>query len=311
MMLQQTQVKTVIPYYKRFLESLPDWKSLARAKPEKVLKLWEGLGYYRRARNLQAAAQMVIRDFEGRLPDSLPEILRLPGVGPYSAGALLSIAHGKAFPLVDGNVIRVYSRLFLLRGNLKTGPGHEMVWETAQKTLSAKNPGDFNQALMELGATVCLPEHPLCLICPLSSRCLAARKGCQDLLPEMPKAKKPVALSMAAVYVKKEGKILVRKRSDGEKWLKNMWELPSAEGSDFQAALDELGKILTLKIGKPELKEIRHQITHHKITLRLYQAAGGGQETLPPGFKWVTPAELARLPFASAQNRLRKWVLKS
>ncbi len=229
MMLQQTQVKTVIPYYHRFLKELPDWKSLAKAKEEKVQKLWEGLGYYRRARNLRSAAQKVMLEYRGKLPDTLEEISKLPGVGPYSAGAVLSIAFQKPHPVVDGNVIRVFSRLFLLRGNLKTGGGHQKVWELAQTLISKDRPGDFNQAVMELGATLCFTDNPQCLLCPLLSQCQASQKGLQNELPEMPKAQETVEIRMAALLIRKKGRVLVKKRSQEEKWLKGMWEFPSAE----------------------------------------------------------------------------------
>jgi A/G-specific adenine glycosylase len=311
MMLQQTQVKTVIPYYQRFIRELPNWKSLAGADPEKILKLWEGLGYYRRARNLRAAAQKILDDFGGRLPDTLPEILELPGVGPYSAGALLSIAHAKPYPLVDGNVIRVYSRLFLLRGNLKSGPGHAKVWDIARKLVPGGNPGDFNQALMELGATICLSQDPLCLICPLSSRCLAARNGTQNDLPETPKAPRPLEVPMAAAFVEKGGRVLVKRRSETERWLKNMWEFPSAEGKTIQAAKRKLERDSRIRLGKKALREVRHQITHHKIRLKLFPGRLPGGSKPSPAFKWVNSRDLLRLPFASAQGKFRKWVLES
>jgi A/G-specific adenine glycosylase len=310
MMLQQTQVKTVIPYYERFLKELPDWKSLARAKPDKVLKLWEGLGYYRRARNLQAAARMILSDFDGCLPDNQEDIRRLPGVGAYSAGALLSIAYQKPHPLVDGNVIRVYSRLFLLQGNLKTGEGHKKVWEMAQKFMSPKNPGDFNQALMELGATLCLSVNPLCLLCPFVSKCQAARQGLQNELPEAAKSADMVEISMVAIYARKKGKILIKKRANDERWLKNMWEFPSAEGKTFQDAIQKLGKDLKIKIGEA-LQEVRHQITNHKIHLKLFKAVPLKNFKLPGHCRWVSMTDLPRFPFSSAQSRLRKYVLSS
>jgi A/G-specific adenine glycosylase len=311
MMLQQTQVKTVVPYYERFLRELPEWKALAKAREEKVLKLWEGLGYYRRARNLKAAAQMVMEDFNGKLPDNLEDILKLPGVGPYSAGAVLSIAYQKPHPVVDGNVIRVFSRLFLLKGNLKTGEGHRTVWEKAQSLIPQDRPGDFNQAVMELGATLCLPENPQCLLCPLLSQCQACKKGVQNELPEMPKAQETVEVPMSALLIENNGKILVKKRSKEEKWLKGMWEFPSAEGRTFEEALLKLEKGLKVKAHRKELKEIRHQITHHKIHLKLFRALPGKSQKIPKGFQWVAPKKLMKFPFASAQNKLRRWVLDS
>lgn len=310
MMLQQTQVKTVIPYYNRFLSELPDWQSLAKAREEKILKLWEGLGYYRRARNLQAAAKKVIEEFNGHLPQTREEILKLPGVGQYSAGAVLSIAFQKPEPLVDGNVIRVFSRLFVLRGNLKTGENHEKVWQIARALIPLKRPGDFNQALMELGATVCLSENPQCLLCPLFQFCEAAQRGIQTDLPEMPKAVKNVEVPMAALLWVNKNKILVKKRGENEKWLKGLWEFPSIEGATLEETRQKLEKEYKVKTDKKPTKDIRHQITNHKIHLSLFAAVG--QKPVKPGthLKWVSPAELEKLPFSSAQGKLRQWVLK-
>lgn len=310
MMLQQTQVKTVLPYYQRFLKELPDWKSLAKAKEEKVLKLWEGLGYYRRARNLRAAAQAVLKDFGGKLPDTMDLILEIPGVGPYSAGAVLSIAYQKPHPVVDGNVLRVFSRVFLLEGNLKAGPGHQKAWSLAESLLSPKRPGDFNQALMELGATVCFPENPQCLLCPLLSQCQAAQKGLQAEFPQMPKTVETVEIPMAALLIERKGKVLVRKRPQEERWLKGMWEFPSAEGKTFEEALRKLEKSLKVRAQRKELHEVRHQITHHKIRLRLFPVFGLPKPRKAGNLKWVSSLKLTLLPFASAQGKLRKWVLR-
>ncbi len=311
MMLQQTQVKTVIPYYGRFLKELPDWKSLAKAKEEKVLKLWEGLGYYRRARNLQAAAQKILKDYGGKLPDTLDQILEIPGVGPYSAGAVLSIAFQKPHPVVDGNVIRVFSRLFLLKGNLKTGEGHKKLWELAESLIAPQRPGDFNQAVMELGATVCLSENPQCLLCPLMSHCRAAQKGLQNEFPEMPKAPQTVEIHMAALYIEQKGKVLVKKRSKEEKWLKGLWEFPSAEGKTFEDALQKLERDLRVKAHRKELYEVRHQITHHKIRLKLFRGAVPKSPRLSKDYQWFPLKGLLKLPFASAQGKLREWVLQA
>ncbi|HTA75697.1 MAG TPA: A/G-specific adenine glycosylase [bacterium] len=310
MMLQQTQVKTVIPYYGRFLDELPDWQSLAKAKEEKILKLWEGLGYYRRARNLQAAAQKIIAEFNGKLPQTREEIIKLPGVGQYSAGAVLSIAFQKPEPLVDGNVIRVFSRLFVLRGNLKTGENHEKVWDIARSLISTKRPGDFNQALMELGATVCFTDNPQCLLCPLFQFCEAAQRGIQADLPEMPKAAKNIEVPMAALLLENKKKILVRKRDESEKWLKGFWEFPSAEGKSMDEARQKLEKEFKVKTERKPAKDVKHQITNHKIHLSLFTTPIQKPVKTTSHLKWVTAVELEELPFSSAQGKLRQWVLK-
>jgi A/G-specific adenine glycosylase len=310
MMLQQTQVKTVIPYFTRFLKELPDWKALSRAKEGKVLKLWEGLGYYRRARNLQAAARMVTAEFNGSLPDDPENLRKLPGVGAYSAGALLSIAHQKPYPLVDGNVIRVLSRVFLLQGDLKTGPAHQKLWELAGKLVPANRPGDFNQALMELGATVCLPENPQCLLCPILSLCGAAAKGHQDRYPQSPKAERIVEVPMAALLVRAGERILVRKRPKGERWLQGLWEFPSAEGKTFEEALRKLERATKARASRKEFHHVRHQITRHKIQLKVFPASIARGSKVPTGFRWVEAKTLSSLPFSSAQSKVRALVLE-
>lgn len=310
MMLQQTQVKTVLPYYTRFLKELPDWKTLARAKEEKVLKLWEGLGYYRRARNLKAAAQRIVSDHGGKVPDTFEGIRELPGIGDYSAGAILSIAFGRPHPVVDGNVIRVLSRIFLLKGPLKAGPGHKKVWELASSLLSPKRPGDFNQALMELGATVCLPENPLCLLCPLQTHCGASQKGLQDKFPETAQAQATVEVPMAALLIEKNGKVLLRKRPLTEKWLKGLWEFPSQEGSTFEEALRKLERAAGARAVRQAVQEVKHQITHHRVQLKLFRGFLKKSGKIGAPYRWTDPKDLLKLPFSSAQGKFRQWWLE-
>jgi A/G-specific adenine glycosylase len=311
MMLQQTQIKTVIPYYQRFLAELPDWRALAGAREEKILKLWEGLGYYRRAKNLQAAAKKVIAEFGGHLPQTRNEILKIPGIGPYSAGAVLSIAFQKPEPLVDGNVIRVFSRLFVLRGNLKTGKNHEKVWETARSLIPTERPGDFNQALMELGATVCLSDNPQCLLCPLYQFCEAAQRGIQTDLPETQKKPQNIEVPIAALLIENKRKILVKKRGENEKWLQGLWEFPSAEGKTMEDARQKLEIEYKVTAQKKACKEIRHQITNHKIHLSLFTASGKNKIKTAGHLMWINPSKLEELPFSSAQGKLRQWVLEN
>jgi A/G-specific adenine glycosylase len=310
MMLQQTQVQTVIPFYLRWLKELPDWDALARAPEDRVLKLWEGLGYYRRARNLKAAAQRVLSDYAGRLPDRKDEILTLPGVGPYSAGALLSIAHGKPEALVDGNVIRVYARLFALGGDLKSGPGNRKVWALAEKWVSQERPGDFNQALMELGATVCLTENPQCLLCPLRALCRAAHLGRQGDFPKAgPKARNR-SVAMAAAWIARGQKVLLRKRPDDVRWLKGLWEFPSGEGRTHSEAKQKLGKELGVVFGGKPAAKVKHQITVHKIEIRLYRAVLPQGWKPPAGARWVGPGDWGRYALPSAHLKLQKLSLQ-
>ena len=179
-MLQQTQVKTVVPYFERFTSRFPDVETLARASEQEVLAAWSGLGYYRRAKALHRAAKWVVEDNGGRFPETLEGWLALPGVGKYTAGAILSIAFGQRHPILDGNVARVLSRLFAIRGDPRSGEAQKELWQKAEEILPTQAVSDFNQALMELGALVCMPRGPRCLVCPLCEDCLARKQGVQE-----------------------------------------------------------------------------------------------------------------------------------
>lgn len=282
-MLQQTTVAAVVPSYERFLRLFPDVRTLAAASEEQVLRAWAGLGYYSRARNLHRAARKVAAEREGVFPETFEEVLALPGVGRYTAGAILSIAFGKPYPVLDGNVARVFARLFGLREDVKKPATIKALWQKAEGLLDRRRPGDWNQALMELGATICLPENPRCGACPLFSDCLARKKGLQDKLPVMPKRRDFIELNWTCLWVEKDGKVLLWKRSPRERFLKNHWGLP--EQRHLRA---EAGALL---------KKARHTITHHKIAVSVHAAR-------PP----------ARLPAAAAwvkRDRLREKLVSS
>lgn len=231
-MLQQTQVVTVIPYFERFLKNFPTVRALAAAPLDDVLKLWAGLGYYSRARNLHRAAQMVARDFDGKFPDGPESIRTLPGIGAYTAGAVLSIAYGKPEALVDGNVARVLARLFKLEGDWRGGEGKKNIWNAARAALSEAcaqkiDPGDFNQALMELGATICSPRSPDCGRCPVARHCAARIDNCQADYPQLnSRAASPEWHLRAWAVRNRGGKILLARRAD-KGLFGGMWELPT------------------------------------------------------------------------------------
>ena len=197
-MLQQTQVKTVLPYFDRFMDRFPDVRALAAASEQEVLGAWSGLGYYRRAKALHRAARTIVQERCGVLPETLEGWLALPGVGRYTAGAILSIAYGKRYPIVDGNVARVLSRLFVVRGDPRSGPSRKALWQKAEEVLPRRSVSDFNQGLMELGALVCTPREPKCLVCPLQVDCEAHRRGLQERLPELPPRKASTSVVLAA-----------------------------------------------------------------------------------------------------------------
>ncbi len=263
-MLQQTRVDTVIPYYERFLERFPSVEALATADEQDVLKEWAGLGYYARARNLKRAAETIVRDHGGRIPRD-PESLRaLPGVGRYTTGAVLSIAFGQRAAVVDGNVKRVLSR-WTAAPDLSLA----QTWALAEALVPASRPDDFNQALMELGATVCTPRGPQCGACPVSRLCRAAGSEDPEAFPRPRKRPKPRPVSALAGIVERRGRVLMLRRpSNG--LLGGLWEPPSVEGSDVGQLIGAIAERTGLHTGAPErLGVVRHTFTHRALTLTL------------------------------------------
>lgn len=288
-MLQQTRVETVIPYYHRFVEQFPTVEALADAPEEQVLKAWEGLGYYSRARNLQTAVREVKESYGGIVPDSKEHISSLKGVGPYTAGAVLSIAYNKPEPAVDGNVMRVLSRYFLLRDDIAKPSTRIGIEKLARELIPEGAAGDFNQALMELGATVCTPKSPHCLTCPVMEPCAGRLEGAQDELPVKTKAKPPRPERRAAAFIEGVGaeadKFLARRRPS-EGLLASMWELPhvllpetvpqpGGDGSDAAAMRFLREKLLAeygLDVEPVEtMMDAEHTFSHIHWMLRVYR----------------------------------------
>src|SRR5262245_1847062 len=246
--LQQTTVAAVVPYFHRFLAALPTVGALAAADEQQVLRLWEGLGYYRRARHLHAAAKRLQDDHGGKLPDDPAVWVELPGVGRYILGAVLSQAFDRRLPVVEANSLRVLARLFGYRGDPREGEGKAWVWAAAEAVLSRTRAGDFNQALMELGALVCTPTDPDCARCPVAASCVANRDALQAEIPPRKKAKAITEVSEVGVAVRDNGRVLLcRRPADAARW-QNMWEVPHAEqepGEDATAAAARVAKELT------------------------------------------------------------------
>jgi A/G-specific adenine glycosylase len=289
-MLQQTQVNTVIPYYKKFLDRFPTVDALARAPLPQVLRLWSGLGYYRRAANLKKAAQQIVRQHAGKIPQDFAQLRVLAGIGDYTAGALLSIAFGKPYPAIDGNVRRVLGRLLRITDERK-------LRALAAALVPAKDPGEFNQALMELGATVCTPKNQRCSQCAVNSLCASrSRPDAAMLGSRTPVPFKNVVWPMA--IVRRGGKILLRRRA-ANGLLAGLWELPGQEltGKDSIAGLfrRELNDV-TLPLARPKkLGDIRHAITHRRIRAPVYvfELLDKNPINLPTSqWRWVAPAKL-------------------
>lgn len=310
-MLQQTQVATVIPYYERWLERFPTVQDLAEAPLDDVLKLWEGLGYYSRARNLHAAAQMVVAEMNGRLPKTAVALQKLKGIGPYTAGAIASIAFEEPAPILDGNVIRVLSRLTDLPEDVTTTATKKALWQLAADVVPAERPGDFNQALMELGQKVCVPAKPMCLLCPLSAHCLARQRGTQLERPVRPPRKNTPHYDVAAGIiwqtdvVGKEAKFLIAQRPLNG-LLGGLWEFPGGKQEDGEALPETLAReikeelAIEIEVGD-FLTSIKHAYTHFRITLHTFHAvyrAGDIQHLGVANHAWVTLVELDAYAFA-------------
>jgi len=288
LMLQQTRVETVIPYFRRFTQRWPRLHDLARASEEEVLQEWAGLGYYSRARNLLRAAQSAVA--QGGLPSSAAELRKLPGIGPYTAGAIASIAFGLPEPLVDGNVERVLCRLDGLGGDPKKGPTRKALWARAAELVPEDQPGDFNQALMELGALVCSPKKPKCGACPLSGGCVAVSLGQPERFPETAPRKKPKPVQRAVAVIRKGKQVLLAKRPDTG-LLAGMWELPGGEVTEEGVELDALVDTLHARLGFVGAPGVRlgtvvHTFTHLRMTLHVYEF-GHTAKTVEP-HQWYT-----------------------
>jgi A/G-specific adenine glycosylase len=294
-MLQQTTVRAVLPYYARFVSTFPTIAALAGARLSDVLAAWSGLGYYRRARHLHAAARLIVRRHGGRFPRRLEDALALPGIGRYTAGAILSIAYGERLPVVDGNVARVLSRLFLLHGSWTPARGREL-WDRATDLVTATgSPGDLNQALMELGATVCTPRNPSCPTCPVTQRCLARAAGAQDRVPPpRPTSRPPVTVSADLAVVSRNGRLLLRRRTD-RTLMHGLWEFPTlAPGGATDG--------LRLELEEP-VATIHHSITYRRLELRVRPARLLSEPTRGL-YRWLRPADLRQLPTSSIVHKV-------
>lgn len=303
-MLQQTVVKTVVPYYLAFLQRFPTLDRLAAANEDDVLALWSGLGYYRRARNLHAGAQHVVRH-GGHFPRQLEAALQVPGVGRYTAAAVLSIAYGMALPVVDGNVRRVFSRLFALRG--ARWRSDRAFYAVAAKWLDPQSPADWNQALMELGATVCTPQDPDCSHCPVRGHCQARAQGAVERFPEKRPQRRPVTVAVAAAVIERNGRVLLVRRREG-KLLGRMWEVPQTS-LDGQAAPDlarELAERHGLRVNLgASLGRVRHAITYRRIRVEAVRARLLSAPPRDPArFRWVYRSQVETLPISSMTRKI-------
>ncbi len=313
-MLQQTRAETVAPYYERFIARFPTLEALAQASLEEVLKVWEGLGYYARARQLHTAAQKVFREYGGRLPDTSRELKRLPGIGPYIAGAVASIAFGRPEVALDANARRVLARLCAIAGNPQQAAVRQRMEECARALLPPNRPGPFNEALMELGATVCTPRRPRCDACPLADDCMAHRAGEEDVYPDRsPRPQVPHYDVTAGAIFGGDGRVLLARRNEDD-FLGGLWEFPGGKreaGETLEECLvRELREELGVEVAVGDhLITIHHGYSHFRITLYVYRCwliAGTPQCLDCADVRWVTLEEMEALPMSVTDRQIAR-----
>ena len=335
-MLQQTQVKTVLPYWERWMQALPNIRALATASPEKIHKLWEGLGYYARVRNMQRAAQIIVSEHDGEFPREFDSVLALPGIGRYTAGAICSIAFNQPTPILDGNVVRVLTRLFGIKGDPREKKTNVNLWKIAeelvvsvgrpspravvessgnhrlaetlapaQRTEELSPYSQFNQSLMELGALICSRKNPRCPHCPVNSNCIAYRKRIVHLLPNIPRRAPATPRRFLAFVINRNSRFLVRQRPTGVVNA-HLWEFPNIEINGET----DLNKIAETALGflpasLEPTRTIKHTITRYRITLDVFRGVlrGNGSPANGSGH-WLRRDELRTLPFSSAHKKI-------
>ncbi len=316
-MLQQTQVATVIPYYERFLDRFPDVRRLAAADEHEVLRHWEGLGYYRRARQLHRAARQIIDEHNGNFPDSQADVGRLAGIGRYTAGAILSIALDQPAPILEANTVRLHSRLLAIEEDPSSRAAQKVLWRFASAVLPRRGAGELNQALMELGSLVCTPRAPRCGDCPLARWCQARAQGRQETIPRAAKKIAAEVVREGAVVVWRREQVLVRCHPAGERWA-GLWDFPrvplTSESPRHMA--DELGRGVAEQTGLQivlgnALTTIRHSVTRFRITLDVYHArrAGGRLRSAHGGeLRWLEPAQLADMALSTTGRKIARLI---
>ena len=313
-MLQQTQVETVIPYYKRFLSRFPTIESLARASLREVLKVWENMGYYSRARNLHAAAKNISERYDGQIPNTMGTLQSLPGVGNYTASAVLCFAFHQQVPTVDGNVRRVLCRLHGIKALMDQTGTRKRLFDIATKLVPEKKPAHFNQGLMDLGATICTPRKPSCNLCPLNDHCRALKLGLQDTLPKrMKRGPLPHKQMTAGIITDAQRRLLIVQRPM-KGLLGGLWKFPGGERKPDETLKEALKRTVREEVGigirvREDITSVNHAYTHFRITLHAFRCVRQGGEPKAVGcahWKWVKPRGLRNFPFSKADRKIIK-----
>lgn len=312
-MLQQTQMERGVTCFNRWIERFHDIQSIADADEDEVLMLWEGLGYYNRARNIHRTAKILANDFHGTLPSDYHTLLKLPGIGNYTANAIMSLAFNKDYPIVDANVERVFARLFDIGSPIKEKKTHALIWKKAAALIPKGQARNFNQALMELGALICLPKNPTCPACPIREDCLANHRGIVAERPLPGNGKKIIPIEMATGILVHKKRIFIQKRLSNDIWA-NLWEFPGGrlkEGETPEEALvREFYEETEFAVGGLRLiQSVKHSYTVYRVTLHAYLCSltsGSGQPILHAAqeSRWVRPRELHDYPFPSVHRKL-------
>ena len=313
-MLQQTQVATTIPYFERFVERFPTVADLAAADEADVMQLWEGLGYYRRARQLHKAAQVIVAEHEGVFPDQYDEVLALPGIGRYTAGAVLSIAHDQRLPILEANSIRVLCRLTATLGDPSQQKVRNQLWEVAESVLPESGCGEFNQALMELGSAVCTPTKPACNSCPIQANCEAFALEIQDQIPPKKSKTYDEVRHCLVVIRKPDGRVLLRKCGEDERWA-GLWDFPrfDVNSEEFkqlqQEAQSKVKEQTQMDVAVSRtLTTLKHGVTRYKITLACLEAQWQAGRIRPAlgEMSWVAPSKLESYPLNTTGRKVSK-----
>lgn len=315
-MLQQTRVETVIPYFEKWMRLFPTIRSLAKASEQEVLNVWEGLGYYSRARNLHKAAQIVVEKYQGEIPHDLDELRKLPGIGRYTLGAIASMAFGMDVATLDGNIKRVYARIFDVTEPVDSTAGETLLWQLADENLPKGQAGDYNQALMDLGATICVPKNPRCLICPVMKLCRARQNGTQNERPVLtPKKEVPHYVHAAGVVIERARVLLARRPSKG--LLGGMWEFPNGRVSgdpakELSKRLEAEYKLRLRVIRKPHAEPlgiVKHGYSHFSVTVHAFRCE---LISMAEGtnLKWVPLKDLEEYPMGKIDRQIARLLAK-